>query len=458
MADAAAAPADGGVGRAPRTSLGIIFLVLFIDLVGFSMVFPLFGQMLTFYQAHDEGLLHAGLTWVGGLMPQASTMQRAALFGGVLAALYSGLQFVFAPVWGRLSDRYGRRPILLLSIVGTTTAYGLWIISSSFSLLLISRIIAGTMTGNIAVANAAAADISSPAKRSSAMAVLGIAFGLGFVIGPALGGGSWVFSAHHLPGLSDPANRWLNPFSLTAGIAFALSLINLVWALARFEETLPPERRQAQAPQTRTINPAQILDPSLGAGVARINLAFLLYTVLFACLESTLVFLTAEKRSFTPGTNACLFVWMGLVSALVQGGIFRRLAGRYGVRPFVLIGFVVMLPGFLCIGLIDWFPSTALLALGATILACGSALVFPGLNTMVSLAGDAQRQGWVMGTFRSAGALGRALGPLLGALLYFTIRPAAPYVFGALGMLVPLYLIAQLRGKGAERPTGDAAA
>ncbi len=425
-----------------NTTLGVVFLVLFIDLVGFSIVFPLFAQILIFYTAHDQGILAWAMSWVDRVYHVESVQQRAALFGGVLGAVYSGLQFVCAPIWGRLSDRFGRRPVLLASITGTTIAYGLWIFAGDFTLLLLSRLVAGVMTGNVSVANAAVADITTRETRARGMGFIGMAFGLGFILGPAIGGLSYEF----LPRLDSPEARFLNPFSMPALIAFLLSAFNLVWALARFRETLPPERRTAASDGGgRTANPAQLFSPALGVGVARINLAFMCHTLLFAGMEATLVFLSAERCGFGPGGNAGLFVWMGFLSAMVQGGIFRRLAPRVGQRVLTMAGLIVLIPGFGVVALVDWFPHVWLLVVGVTVMAAGTGLVFPGLNTMASLAGDPRRQGWVMGTFRSAGSFGRALGPLLGALVYFSIRPGAPYLVGAIGMLIPLALIARLK-------------
>ncbi len=171
-----------------KTGLGSIFLVLFVDLIGFSIVFPLFPEMMRWYGDQSGSLLALLMQPVDALFPGVDPLQRAALFGGLLGALYAGLQFIAAPFWGRMSDRYGRRPILLVSLVGSLVANLLWVFSGSFSVLLLSRLLAGAMTGNIAVANAAVADVTTSANRSKGMAAVGMAFGLGFILGPAMGG------------------------------------------------------------------------------------------------------------------------------------------------------------------------------------------------------------------------------------------------------------------------------
>ena len=425
------------------SGLGVIFLVLFVDLVGFSIVFPLFGHMLEYYTAHDRGLLGWAMAHVDAWFPDATPWQRAALFGGLIGACYSGLQFLAAPFWGRLSDRIGRRPVLLVSCAGNTLAYLIWIFADDFSVLLVSRLLAGMMTGNVSAANAAVADISTPETRARGMGILGMAFGLGFILGPAIGGISYELLPRidQLPFL---AAMGANEFSTPALVAFLLGAWNLGWIALRFRETLPVERRTRVDEGGRTANPLALLLPRFGPRVAALNLAFLLHTVLFAGMEATLVFLTAQRCGFTPLDNAWLFAWMGLVSALIQGGVYRRLAGRVDQRSLAMWGFLALMPGFMLTAAVDWYPATWLLVLGVSVLGIGTGLVFPSLNTMVSLAVDERQQGAVLGSFRSAGALGRAIGPLLAAVIYFRFAPAAPYVLGAVGVMMPLWLVWRL--------------
>jgi MFS family permease len=446
-------PADPAATGAPRrTSLVVIFLVLFVDLIGFSIVFPLFADMLKYYTVHDQGLLKLAMGVVDQVFPVKAADQRAALFGGLIGATYSTLQFISAPYWGRLSDRIGRRPVLLLSITGNTLAYLIWIFSGDFTTLLVSRLLAGLMTGNVATANAAVADITTPETRARGMGMIGMAFGLGFILGPALGGLSTVLP--RLDGSALLASWGANPFSTAAAIAFLLSLVNLVWAFFRFHETLPAERRGSAVAVSRPINPMRLFSRRLGATVAVVNFSFFFHTLLFAGFEATMVFLSAQRCQFTPIQNGWLFAWMGLTAAIVQGGIFRRLAPRVGQRVLAMAGFLSLIPGFGLVALVDWYPSTTLLVIAVTGLAAGTGLVFPSLNTMASLSADPVRQGEAMGAFRSAGSLGRALGPLLAAVVYFAVRPAAPYIIAAVGMTIPLILVSRLR----PSPAGPSAA
>lgn len=426
----------------PKPRIGVIFLVLFLDLIGFSILFPLYPHMLEHYLQHHPGVLAPVMAWVDAAFPHATALQRSAFFGGVLGGLYSLLQFVTAPLWGRLSDRVGRRPVLLFSLVGSVLAYALWIVAGTFTLLLVSRLLAGLMGGAAVMASAAVADRTpTPQARARGMALVGMAFGLGFILGPVIGG---ITAAQGLRIDTAALQAWgFNPFSTPALIAFALSLANLAWAWRSFDETLAPERRGVVT-ATRTANPLRLF-AGLAPAIVLVNLAGLLHTVLFSGMEATLGFLADERLQFRPVQLGLLFGFMGLIAAAIQGGVFRRLAPRVGVKPLAIAGFACLAPGFALIGLIDRFPSTVLLYLGIGVLACGTGLVFPALNTLVSLAADERSQGHALGSFRSAGALGRAIGPFIGAAAFFWWSPAAPYWIGALGVLAPLVVVALVR-------------
>jgi MFS family permease len=322
-------------------------------------------------------------------------------------------------------------------------AYGLWFFANDFTVFLVSRIIAGIMTGNVSTANAVVADITTTDNRARGMAVIGMAFGFGFILGPAIGG----LSYHYLPRCD--AVPWLaalgaNPFSVPALIALLLGLVNLAWVAWRLPETLPHDRL-SETGTGRTINPLKLFSASRGAVLVTINWSTFLHALLFAGLETTMVFLAAQRLGFGPHHNGLLFAWMGLLAALVQGVVFRRMAPRVGQRILGIVGFAFLAPGFLVVGLVDWWPHAWVLVVGVTILTLGTGLVFPALNTLASLAAPAANQGWALGGFRSANALGRALGPLLAAMVYFWLSPAAPFLLGAIGFLLPLWLLARLR-------------
>lgn len=421
-----------------RGGLGAIFLVLFVDLIGFSIVFPLFPGMLEWYAAADHGLLAWLMRPVDHLFPGVDPWQRAALFGGLLGAAYAALQFVASPMWGRLSDHHGRRPILLVSLTGSLLSNLLWVFAGDFTLLLLSRLLAGAMTGNIAVANAVVADLTTDANRSRGMAAVGMAFGLGFILGPALGGQLAALRLDLLlPGLPG-----LNPFSSPALFATLLAGLNLAWVAWSFRESLPPERR-GQGGERRPLNPIALFVNDLPARVHAVNFAFFAHTLLFGGLEMTLGFLAAQSLGLGPAAIGLMFGGMGLGSALTQGALVRPYGERIGMGRLAIVGFVLHAAGFVPLALVPAHPSMTLLVVGVAVSAVATGLVFPSLATLASRAAPPDRQGFAMGTFRSASSLGRVVGPLALAVAYFA-DPALPYWLGAVGMLLPLLLVLRL--------------
>ncbi len=423
-----------------RTTFGIIFLTLFLDLLGFSLIFPVFAHLVDFYQQQGSGLLAYLLSLVHHYFAQASDDQAAALFGGVLFGAYAILQFIMSPIWGILSDRFGRRPILLVSVAGNAVSYLLWVFAGDFIILLISRLMAGAMSGNISTASAAMADITSEEERAKGMGIVGAAIGLGFLLGPALGGLTYTYLPQ-FGQVGDLPVFALNPFSSLAICASVLSLINFLWVLLKFVETNQREGL-AKRPQRRLFG---IWDKSLGEQVVRCNVLYLSYMVLFASMESTLVFLAKERLEYSPGQIAFVFVLIGVIGVLIQGGFIRKWVPKYGERKVLLAGIFLQVPGYLCLAIVGQWSLEWCLWFGAAALAAGSACMMPSLSSIVSRNAAEDIQGKAMGVFRSVGSLGRALGPFLGALCYFLINPAAPYVCGAVAIILPLCLAFGIR-------------
>ena len=416
--------------------LGIVFLTVFIDIVGFSIIFPLFPDLLDHYLAQSgEG------SWLAGLISQlrefAGGDENAVetLFGGLLGSIYGLLQFVFATVWGGLSDRIGRRVTLLVTLVGTALSYVLWVFAGSFLVLIFARILGGIMAGNISTASAAVADTTSAKDRAKGMGIVGMAIGLGFILGPAVGGLTlgWIQ-------LEDAAAEVgtfaLNPFSGPALCALVLSLLNLVWVATRFPETLPPERRNGGT-RSHSLNPFQRLATLDFPGVVRTNLIYFIYLVAFAAIEFTLTFLAKERLGYGPRDMVSIFVFVGLIIAFVQGGLVRRLAPKLGERLVTRVGLLLTVPGFLMIGRAQ---GTGLLYGGLAFMAFGSALVMPCLSALISRYTPSDRQGLALGTFRSMGSLSRALGPMLGATGYWYFGRQAPYQAGGALLVVPIFM------------------
>lgn len=425
-----------------RSILTLVFLVAFLDLIGFSIIFPLFPEMLRHYVATEGpgsavARLHGWLAEIASDQPNADFLV-VVLFGGMLGSLYSLLQFLFAPVWGSLSDRIGRRPTLLITLAGTVVGYLGWALAGHFWVLVVARLLGGLMAGNISTVSAVVADTTSPAERSRGMGVVGAAIGLGFIVGPAIGGASTLIQIREVGSLTSTFD--LNPFSGAALAAMTLALFNLGLAWFRFPETLPPERRGVRT-HDRTASLRRLFGGISVPGVQRVSMVSFLFTTAFSAMEFTLTFVAVERFHYTPRDNALMFVFVGFVIALVQGGILRRLAPRLGDRRVAMLGLGLLVPGFVLVG---YAASPAILYVGLAGMAFGSALATPTLSALASQYAPPEQQGLALGLFRSLSALSRAIGPLLGGLLYWRFGSESPYVIGAILVLIPLGLATRL--------------
>jgi MFS family permease len=412
-----------------RLSLGVIFLTLYIDLIGFAIIFPLGPDLLRHY-LDLEGT--GGL--LGWLLGQIESVARAlgnethlpeVLFGGVISSLFSVLQFVFAPFWGGLSDRIGRRSVLVFTVAGTAASYLLWVFSGSFWIFLAARLLAGAFGGNLSVATAAVADVTTRAERSKAMGLVGAAFGLGLVTGPLIGAfAARVNLLDHFPELA----RWgINPFSVPALISFGLGLVNLVWIAARFTETLPAEARgKSETPRLR--NPISAILGLDNAAVRGVNLVSFIYALAFVAMETSLVFLSAERFGYTARENGLLMGFLGLCSIVTQGFIVRKLLGRAPETSILAGGLACSALGLLAVG---FAPSPAILYFGVGLLALGGGLVNPATSGLISLYAGAEEQGRVIGIYRSLGSLARAITPIAAGIIYWTMGAEALYALAA---------------------------
>jgi MFS family permease len=434
---------DEPLDNRAKSALKVVFVTLFLDLIGFSIIFPLFPAMLDYYltKEGDTGLIGAVVRALESFSQAAggpADMGIIILFGGVLASLFSLLQFICSPVIGSLSDRYGRKPILLISIAGIAISYGLWFFAGAFWLLCVSRIIGGLMSGNISTATAVVADVTSVHNRSKGMALVGMAFGIGFIIGPAVGGFSAMIDlTEHFPSW---AGAGVNPFSMPALIAFTLAIINFIWVLTQFEETLPESTDDTDRVQ-RSFNPIKLFATEAYPGVTRTNLTNFVFLTAFSGMEFSLTFLALDRLGYGPRQNAYMFLFIGLVLATVQGGYVRRKAPIIGSKRMALQGLTMVIPGLVCVGLAQ---SVGMLYLGLLLMAVGSAQVIPCLTALASSYAPAAEQGRVLGVFRSLGALARGVGPLLACLLYWRLGSATSYYIGAAAIIIPILLTAKL--------------
>ena len=412
-----------------RVSLGVIFLTLYIDLIGFSIGFPLGPDLLDYY-LKLEG--QAGV--LGWLVAQTSALAQffgkgdnfaIVLFGGVVTSVFSILQFVFAPLWGALSDRLGRRDVLRWTIAGNALGYLLWALSGSFWLFLFSRIVSGAFSGNLSVATAAVADVTTRAERSKAMGLVGAAFGLGLVTGPTLGALLVRFDLS----AAFPALRAIgfNPFSVPALVAFALCLVNLAWISARFAETLTPEAR-AQPRERRERNPLRAILSLDNAAVRRVNIVAFVFSIAFVAMEVTITFLTAQRFGYTARQNGLLLGFLGVCSILTQGWIVRKILKPANETRILAAGLALACAGLLLTGLAaqPW-----VLYAGLAVLATGAGLVNPSSTGLISLYSSAADQGRVLGMFRSLGSLSRAFTPLLAGIVFWVFDATTLFVASA---------------------------
>lgn len=418
------------VPSSPRPlSLGVIFLTLYIDLVGFSIIFPLVPDILAHYLAADarDGLLDALVRQTNALAALLGKDENfaAVLLGGVLSSIYALLQFVFAPFWGALSDRRGRRGVLLITVAGTAASYALWAVSASFWLFIAARLFGGLFGGNISVATAAVADVTTREERSRAMGLVGAAFGLGLVTGPGLGAlTAQVNLLDHFPGL---ARYGVNPFTFPALVSLALSLVNLVWIRARFRETLAAEHRGA-SPAARLQHPLRAALDLPHPGVRRVNLVAFAFALAFCAMEFSLTFLGAERFGYSARQNGLMLGFLGVCSIFTQGFLVRRLLRQVSELRVLNAGLLTAAAGLVTVGLA---PHPAILYLGLAILAIGSGLVNPSTSGLISLYSSASEQGRVLGIFRALGSLARALTPVLAGAVFWLLGGAVVFLAAA---------------------------
>jgi DHA1 family tetracycline resistance protein-like MFS transporter len=363
--------------------LRIVFLTVFIDLLGFGIVIPL----LPLY---------------------AEKYHPSPLAFGLLMSSYSAMQFLFAPVLGRLSDRFGRRPVILFSLAGTVVGYLLFAFAHSLTLLFASRLLDGATGGNIGTAQAIIADSTTHEERARGMGLVGMAFALGFIFGPALGG----FAVHFgsaAPGLA----------------AASLSFAAFVWAFFKL-----PETRPAGGPTERfsVFSIATLARAFRRPEIGALMLLSLVTTTAFATFESTFAQFVSLRLSAGPSTVAWFFVFVGVCSAIVQGALVRRLVRRFGEGRLVVLGAILLIAGFAGLRFADSVPR--FLVLLATI-ALGIGITTPTLSSLVSRRSHAAEQGEILGAYQSMGSLGRVLGPFGSENIYLRFGPNWPHAAAA---------------------------
>jgi DHA1 family tetracycline resistance protein-like MFS transporter len=334
----------------------------------------------------------------------------------LLFAIYSLMAMVAGPFWGRLSDRVGRRPVLMASMAAASLAY-LWLaFADTLWMLFAARAVAGVCAGNIAAAQAYVADVTTPEGRARGMGMIGAAFGFGFIIGPVLGG--------ILAG-DDLATADLQTPALMAG---GLSLAAFFGVLLLLPESRPAGMRRPPGRGSAAALRGVLAQPAL----ARLLLVFFLVILAFSALETTFAWWAIAQFGWGPRPNGFVFFYVGLLSALIQGVLIGPLTRRFGEERLMLCGLVLIAIGLLMLPLAR---NLEILVLAMTALALGIGLTQPSVQSLISRHAAAERQGEVLGLSQSVGALSRVLGPLAAGALFEAAGRNSPFVWGAVLVL-----------------------
>ncbi len=412
------------MSRSSRAPLLVIFVTIFIDLLGFGIVLPLLPRYAADFKASDSTL-------------------------GLIMASFSAMQFLFAPLWGRVSDRVGRRPVLVLGLAGSTFFYTLFGYATSLGAdgqllglsvlpwIFICRIGAGIAGATIPTAQAYIADITGPQERAKGMALIGAAFGIGFTFGPLLG-------AVFVPaGITD------TPSSAPGYVAGVLSGVALLSALFLLPESLKADSR----PETRhwldiTSLKQAVARPAIGL----VLLTMFLTTFAFAQFESTLSLLT-KYLGLPDRDNYLVFAYIGFILTLSQGLLVRRIVPHVGEPVMSIAGTVLMTVGLLLIGMAGSANSRTMLYCVLPLTVIGYSAVTPSLQSLLSRHATAADQGGMLGLGQSMAALARILGPYLGFKLK-AIEITWPYWAAAALMALSIFLTLGLR-RPADREAGS---
>ena len=368
----------------------IIFLTIFVNLVGFGIIIPL----LPFY---------------------AETFGASPFVVGLLFAVFSLAQLIASPALGGLSDRYGRRPVLVFSLLGTVASFVMLALAQSIMMLFIARIVDGLSGGNISTARAYVADITEPQDRARAYGILGVAFGLGFIFGPALSG--------LLAKVSYTAPIWA---------AAAITVVATVMAWLWLPETL--HRVHAGSG-----NPLRYLPELLKRPVVRRVLAIdFVFWFALAIFQTTFGLFVAARFGYGAAATGYLFAGFGLLGAVVQGGFIRPVVKRIGDKTTFIVGLVSSAIGLAAAA---YTHSIAVFVVTLAPLSLGMGFGMPTIASLVSRAAGAQEQGRVQGAASAVESLSRTLGPVWGAAMLQRFGEASPYLSAAAFMLLTLVML-----------------
>ena len=399
------------------TPLIIIFVTVFIDLIGFGMVIPI----LPFYAETP---------------PYNATPFEI----GLLFAIYSWMQFFFSPVLGRLSDRYGRRPILFISLMGSALGYFVMGLAGSLAMVFVGRIIGGITGGNISTAQAYIADVTSKENRAKGMGMFGAIFGLGFILGPAIAGILSKYGVHV-------------PFYFAAVLSFVNAMALYFILPESITPGAPHEERKGRI--------AELTEAFREKEFGIVNLVYFLLITAFSIMTYAFVLFTAYRYGYNAEQNGYLFTYVGIVAIIGQGVLFHRLVKTVGETKLTVLGCLLMAGSLLVFPFLGPAAGglTALLAVTA-VLSIGNAFASPSLTSLASKISPEDKQGASLGIMQSGASLARAIGPMVGGVLLNdamnrvsdqtvmrTFASASALMFVA--MLVSIYAVKVMRGHAA---------
>ncbi|KAG9015430.1 hypothetical protein FRB94_000034 [Tulasnella sp. JGI-2019a] len=436
----------------------VVFLSLLLDLFAFTIPLPLFPRLIQWYISREDGA-ESGLTSrtlravdavrgrvLGGSLDR-STKRRwdIVLLGGLMGSIFSALQCVISPYLGRLSDRFGRKRVLLATMVGNTLSAIVWIQSTTFESFLLSRAIGGISEGNVQLSIAIISDVTSPETRSRDLSLVGIAFAICFCVGPPLG--AW-FTNHPLP-ITILGDYELNVYATPAILTLVLLSLEVILLVV----ALPETRRVGKTDVASEVKAQKAPAHERLAALSRLGRTHFLFLALFSGVEFTLTFLSFDLFDWDNAQNGRLLMTIGIISTILQGGYVRRvkaaesLLARRGVATCAIATVIMAtLPSLAYVNKLR--AATSLLYVAAAFLAFTSATVVNNLNALASMQCDDAvegeegkdthpelAKGRALGKFRSSGQLGRALGPILACAAYWTVGPTTTYATSALAMI-----------------------
>ncbi len=386
--------------------MALIFFTVFLYLLGFGIIIPILPLL-------------------------SKSFGATAVQTGLLMSIYSFMQFFFAPFWGRLSDKKGRRPILIYCLLGEGLAYILFAYARSWEMLMVARGLAGFFAASISTASAYISDITAKEDRTKGMAIIGMAFGLGFVVGPALGGllasvGKNISQSPH--------------FDTTFTLLFvaALCLSTFIFAYLFLKESLKKNTAPTAHLQEKRHRLATLLHYSKKSHIGPLVIVFGLLSIAMSAMESTLVLHVDEKFNWGIQQVSYGFAYIGMIMIFTQGLLVRKLIPALGENRVLLVGISLFVLGLFGIG---FSPSIPFLALSMTLFAIGNGLTNPSILGSISLLSPAEDQGVTLGVTQSFASLGRILGPLLGGFVFQSFFSSAPFLMAGLLGLIGLFLI-----------------